>query len=30
MLLCVIVMFNFGHKRPAVQIIRDYCPSRCS
>ena len=26
MLLCVIVMFNLGHKRPAVQIIRDYCP----
>ena len=26
MLLCVIVMFNVGHKRPAVQIIRDYCP----
>ena len=26
MLLCVIVMFNTGHKRPAVQIIRDYCP----
>ncbi|WP_439854399.1 mechanosensitive ion channel family protein [Pseudomonas yamanorum] len=25
-LLCVIVMFNVGHKRPAVQIIRDYCP----
>ena len=25
-LLCVIVMFNTGHKRPAVQIIRDYCP----
>jgi small-conductance mechanosensitive channel len=25
-LLCVIVMFNIGHKRPAVQIIRDYCP----
>jgi small-conductance mechanosensitive channel len=26
LLLCVIVMFNVGHKRPAVQIIRDYCP----
>lgn len=26
MLLCVIVMFNTGHKRAAVQIIRDYCP----
>jgi len=26
MLLCVIVMFNTGHKRPAVKIIRDYCP----
>ncbi|MGY2401303.1 mechanosensitive ion channel family protein [Pseudomonas sp. SDO5271_S396] len=26
MLLCVIVMFNVGHKRPAVQIIRGYCP----
>ncbi|WP_294735248.1 mechanosensitive ion channel domain-containing protein [uncultured Pseudomonas sp.] len=26
MLLCVIVMFNVGHKRPAVRIIRDYCP----
>ncbi|PKH25487.1 mechanosensitive ion channel protein [Pseudomonas sp. 43NM1] len=25
-LLCVIVMFNTGHKRPAVRIIRDYCP----
>ncbi|MGY2220287.1 mechanosensitive ion channel family protein [Pseudomonas sp. SDO558_S425] len=25
-LLCVIVMFNVGHKRPAVKIIRDYCP----
>lgn len=25
-LLCVIVMFNVGHKRPAVRIIRDYCP----
>ncbi|MDR9752918.1 mechanosensitive ion channel [Pseudomonas sp. SZMC_28357] len=25
-LLCVIVMFNTGHKRSAVQIIRDYCP----
>ncbi|KAA0944550.1 MULTISPECIES: mechanosensitive ion channel domain-containing protein [unclassified Pseudomonas] len=25
-LLGVIVMFNVGHKRPAVQIIRDYCP----
>lgn len=25
-LLCVIVMFNVGHKRPAAQIIRDYCP----
>jgi len=26
MLLCVVVMFNVGHKRRAVQIIRDYCP----
>ena len=26
MFLCVIVMFNTGHKRRAVQIIRDYCP----
>ncbi len=26
MLLCVIVMFNLGHKRCAVQIIRAYCP----
>ncbi|WP_409316320.1 mechanosensitive ion channel domain-containing protein [Pseudomonas sp. KCJK9016] len=26
MLLCVVVMFNIGHKRRAVQIIRDYCP----
>jgi small-conductance mechanosensitive channel len=26
MLLCVIVMFNLGHKRRAVQIIRAYCP----
>ena len=26
MLLCVIVMFNTGHKRTAVQLIRDYCP----
>ncbi|UQS14054.1 mechanosensitive ion channel family protein [Pseudomonas sp. HS6] len=26
MLLCVVVMFNTGHKRRAVQIIRDYCP----
>jgi len=26
LLLCVIVMFNVGHKRPAVRIIRDYCP----
>jgi hypothetical protein len=26
MLLCVVVMFNVGHKRPAVRIIRDYCP----
>jgi len=26
MLLCVIVMFNVGHKRPAVRIIRSYCP----
>ena len=26
MLLCVIVMFNLGHKRPAVAIIRSYCP----
>ncbi|MBI6601093.1 MULTISPECIES: mechanosensitive ion channel family protein [Pseudomonas] len=25
-LLCVIVMFNLGHKRRAVQIIREYCP----
>jgi len=25
-LLCVIVMFNTGHKRPAVRIIRAYCP----
>jgi small-conductance mechanosensitive channel len=25
-LLCLIVMFNVGHKRAAVQIIRDYCP----
>ncbi|WP_339560402.1 mechanosensitive ion channel domain-containing protein [Pseudomonas sp. EA_65y_Pfl1_P113] len=25
-LLCVIVMFDVGHKRTAVQIIRDYCP----
>jgi small-conductance mechanosensitive channel len=25
-LLCVIVMFNLGHKRRAVQIIRAYCP----
>ncbi|MGY2290079.1 mechanosensitive ion channel family protein [Pseudomonas sp. SDO528_S397] len=25
-LLCVIVMFNVGHKRTAVQIIRRYCP----
>ncbi|MEN5094168.1 mechanosensitive ion channel family protein [Pseudomonas protegens] len=25
-LLCLIVMFNLGHKRPAVRIIRDYCP----
>lgn len=25
-LLCLIVMFNLGHKRRAVQIIRDYCP----
>ena len=25
-LLCVIVMFNVGHKRPAVRLIRDYCP----
>ena len=27
MLLCVIVMFNVGHKRPAVQIIRSYGPT---
>ncbi|MEG0633700.1 mechanosensitive ion channel family protein [Pseudomonas sp. WS 5412] len=26
-LLCVIVMFNVGHKRPAVRIIRQYCPA---
>ncbi|MCK6187962.1 mechanosensitive ion channel domain-containing protein [Pseudomonas sp. EYE_354] len=26
LLLCVIVMFNVGHKRTAVRIIRDYCP----
>ena len=26
MLLCVIVMFNLGHKRSAVRIIRNYCP----
>ena len=26
MLLCVVVMFNVGHKRPAARIIRDYCP----
>ncbi|WLG38936.1 mechanosensitive ion channel family protein [Pseudomonas rhodesiae] len=25
-LLCVIVMFNLGHKRRAVRIIREYCP----
>lgn len=25
-LLGVIVMFNLGHKRPAVRIIRHYCP----
>lgn len=25
-LLCVIVMFNIGHKRRAVRIIREYCP----
>ncbi|MDT9641951.1 MULTISPECIES: mechanosensitive ion channel family protein [Pseudomonas] len=25
-LLCLIVMFNVGHKRPAVRIIRGYCP----
>ncbi|MGV8920977.1 MAG: mechanosensitive ion channel family protein [Pseudomonas sp.] len=25
-LLCVIVMFNFGHKRAAVRIIRQYSP----
>ncbi|MGE8411523.1 MAG: mechanosensitive ion channel family protein [Pseudomonas sp.] len=25
-LLCLIVLFNVGHKRPAVRIIRDYCP----
>jgi small-conductance mechanosensitive channel len=26
MFLCVVVLFKTGHKRPAVQIIRDYCP----
>ncbi|MQA57404.1 mechanosensitive ion channel family protein [Pseudomonas piscis] len=25
-LLCLIVLFNVGHKRPAVRVIRDYCP----
>ncbi|WP_421548940.1 mechanosensitive ion channel family protein [Pseudomonas sp. QD4] len=25
-LLCLVVMFNVGHKRPAVQIIRRHCP----
>lgn len=26
MLLCVVVMFNVGHKRTAARIIREYCP----
>ncbi|AZC25790.1 MULTISPECIES: mechanosensitive ion channel family protein [Pseudomonas] len=25
-LLCLIVLFNVGHKRPAVRVIRGYCP----
>ena len=25
-LLCLIVLFNVGHKRPAVRVIRRYCP----